>query len=166
MKVKLALVVILALVACDAGADEPVIRAKSSTPAPAPSSTPNRLDGLTLELELATGTVRSGGALRSWLDIKNHSGATIVDPECWLGAARFGLIPADDPEAELWQAIVVDCGGPFRMKDGYIDRHQGPTFQASTTYGDPLPPGDYIAALEIEGFSRRLQQPIEIVAAP
>lgn len=162
MKVKLLLVAMLALVACDPAADGRPVQPQAPSPSAMPSSQP--LDALSIELQLASTTVESGRAVGSSLEIKNDSGTTVTDPECWLGAVQFALIPADEPDAELWQQIVVDCGGPFRMKDGFTDRLTGPDFQASTMHGQPLPPGDYIAALEIEGFSTRLMQPIEIVA--
>ena len=104
--------------------------------------------------------------MSSWLDVENASGRTVTDGGCWLSAGRFAVVPADQPDAELWQAVVVDCVGPRDMHDGYVDRLAGPDFQASDMYGEPLPPGSYVAAVEIEGFSTRLAQPLEIVAAP
>ena len=39
----------------------------------------------------------------------------------------------------------------------------GPTFSATDMYGDPLPPGEYVAAMELELLSRRLFVPVTIV---
>ena len=85
-----------------------------------------------------------------------------MDPGCVIGSGRYALIPVDDPEAELWLQPVVDCQGPTKMRDGYRDRSSGPTFRARTKHGDPLPSGRYIATLEIEGYSERLQVPVEV----
>ncbi|HEV3471915.1 MAG TPA: hypothetical protein VG408_01740 [Actinomycetota bacterium] len=94
--------------------------------------------------------------------MRNDSGKTIIDPECVIGSGRYALVPVDDPDAELWLEPVVDCGQAFRMPDGFIDRSGGPTFPARTKYGDPLPPGDYLATLKIEGYSKPLQEPVEV----
>ncbi len=72
------------------------------------------------------------------------------------------MIPADDPDAELWGTIVTDCGGPFRMEPGFKDRFSGPTFQATTAQGEPLAPGDYLAALDLRGRAERLLVPVEV----
>ncbi len=70
-------------------------------------------------------------------------------------------MPVDDPDSELWQQYVMDCSGPFEMPDGYDDEHGSFDFAARTKTGEPLPPGEYIAALEIEGYGR-LEQPVTV----
>jgi hypothetical protein len=67
-----------------------------------------------------------------------------------------------DPDAELWLQPVVDCGGPFKMRDGFLERSSGPTFPARTQQGESLEAGSYIASLAIEGYSDRLEVPIEV----
>lgn len=85
-----------------------------------------------------------------------------MDPACVIGSGRYALVPIDDPDPELWLRPVVDCQGPTEMRDGYRDRSSGRTFFARTKHGEPLPPGDYIAALEIEGYSERLEVPVKV----
>ena len=47
------------------------------------------------------------------------------------------------------------------MKPGF--RYEGSlTFYARTKYGEPLPPGDYLAALEIRGLSERVEYPVTV----
>ncbi|HEX2241198.1 MAG TPA: hypothetical protein VHJ82_08685 [Actinomycetota bacterium] len=120
------------------------------------------MDGLTITLVLEQSTVRSGHEIASFLDIRNDSGKAITDPRCLRVSTSSALVPADDPDAELWQQGVVDCGGPFIYEAGFIDRRTGPTFMARDKFGEPLAPGDYLAALEIPGYSQRLTQPVEV----
>jgi hypothetical protein len=94
--------------------------------------------------------------------VRNDSGKTVTDPGCLIGSGRYALVPVNDPGAELWLDPVVDCSGPFRMPDGFTDRYSGPRFPARTKYGEALPPGDYIATLQIEGYSERLTQPVAV----
>ena len=158
---------LLTLVSCDAASDQSSRPAQATaSPSTAPTASKQPLDGLSIELRLASESVAAGRVVASFLDVANNSGRTVVDQSCWLAAGRFGVVPADEPDAELWQAIVVDCGGPRRLEDGFVDRFSGPDFQATDMHGEPLPPGGYVAALEIEGFSERLLQPLEIVATP
>lgn len=125
-------------------------------------ATARRFDALTLSLKLEKTSVPSGGEIESELVIQNRSGKRITDPGCLLGAGRYALVPVDDPAAELWLVPVVDCQGPFVMGDGFSESYSGPTFLAATKFGDPLPPGRYIASLEIEGRSDRLEQPVDV----
>jgi hypothetical protein len=121
-----------------------------------------RFDALTMTLELDETSVRTGGEIESRLLIENRSGKTVTDPGCLIAAGRYSLIPMDEPDAELWLAPVVDCQGPFTMPDGFEESYSGPTFPAATKFGDPLPPGRYIASLHIEELSDRFQQPVVI----
>jgi hypothetical protein len=121
-----------------------------------------RFDALSITLELDESSVRTGGEVESRLLIENRSGNTITDPGCLIGAGRYALVPIDEPDAELWLAPVVDCQGAFAMPDGFEESYSGPTFPAATKFGDPLPPGRYIAALKIDGLSGRLEQPVVV----
>lgn len=123
---------------------------------------PGRFDELTITLELKASSVQSGGEVGSSLTVRNDSGETIVDPSCLIGAGRYALVPVDDPDAELWLQPVVDCSGTFKMADGFMERSAGPTFLARTKHGEALPPGEYTATLEIEGYSERLEEPIKV----
>jgi hypothetical protein len=123
-----------------------------------------RFDALSFTLRLRSDRVPSGGTLLSRLVVANRSGRTVVDPACALGETRSGLVPVDQPDAEpwLWMHPVVDCGGPFAMKSGFRDAWQGPDFPARTQFGDPLPPGDYAAVLEIVGLSSPLTYAVTV----
>ena len=120
------------------------------------------LEGLTIELILGKESVAAGDNLRSELVFQNRSGEVVIDPQCYIASANFGLVPADDPGAELWGSIITDCGGPFRMEPGFKDRFSGPTFQATTPQGEPLAPGDYLAALKLRGRAERFLVPVEV----
>lgn len=158
--------IVVLLSACQSTtAPAPVTQAPSTTSTPTQRQrvAPGHFDGLTITLELKALSVRSGATIGSTLTVRNDSGKTIIDPECVIGSGRYALVPVDDPDAELWLQPVVDCSGAFKMPDGFIERSAGPTFRATTKHGEALPPGQYIATLEIEGYSERLQQPVEVV---
>jgi hypothetical protein len=121
-----------------------------------------KFDGLTITLGLKTSSVPSGGEVGSSLTVRNDSGKTIVDPSCRIGAGRYALVRVDDPDVKLWLRPTVDCSGVFKMPDGFIERSAGPTFPARTKHGQALSAGEYIATLEIEGYSERLEEPIEV----
>ena len=126
------------------------------------SAAPQRFDELDLRLELTSSEVASGGELATTLIVENRSGHELTDSGCQIGAGRYALIPVDERSAELWLVPEVDCSGPFVMADGFAERSDGPTFLARTKFGESLPPGDYIAALQIEGRSDRLEYPVQI----
>jgi hypothetical protein len=155
----------LALTACQASTDSsyaaPPVGPRTVTSTET-DETPPIFDELDIRLELKASSVRAGDQVGSFLTVRNRSGGTVTDPRCLLASGRYALVPVDDPEAELWQQIVVDCGGPFKMSSGFSDRWAGPSFLARTKFGEALPPGDYIATLEIKGYSQRLAEPIEI----
>jgi hypothetical protein len=119
------------------------------------------LDGLDVRLDLGD-SVASGGELRSQLIVENPSGHDIVERGCQLGTGRYALVPVDDPDAELWIQPEVDCGGDWVIPDGFADTYDGPTFPATTRFGDPLPPGDYLAVVEIDGLRERLSYPVRV----
>ncbi|MCZ7530391.1 MAG: hypothetical protein M5U31_08595 [Acidimicrobiia bacterium] len=140
----------------------------SSSTSPGPSTTTHEIGpasievfgGLTVRLVFEELTVESGDQLPNRLQVENTSGHPVTDPGCVLGATAAAIIPADDPEAELWMQTIVDCEGPFEFPDGSSDEWDGPRFIAATPTGEPLPPGDYIAAVEIDG--QRLEYPVEV----
>jgi hypothetical protein len=145
-----------------------------ATPASAPSATveglaapsaepqpAKRFDDLDIALELDSTTVAAGAELEGEVVVENRSGHKVVDPGCWLAASGSAVVPPDDPEAELWLQVVVDCAGPNTIHPG-DEQRDAITFIAATKYGDPLPPGDYVAAVEYRGLSRRLEVPIEV----
>ena len=94
--------------------------------------------------------------------MENRSGKPVRDPGCRLYAPNYGLVPESDPDAELWGQVVVDCAGPNVMEPGYKDRFAGPTFRATDKFGDPLPPGDYIATMRLELRAEAITAPVEI----
>ncbi len=108
------------------------------------------LGGLTVEL-IVPPSVRSGGSLQTTMRAENKSEQPVTDPGCQLGAARFGLLPVEDPDGGLWQGYTVDCGGPFTYEPGASEEYTGFAFRATDAYGTPLTPGDYLAAWEVDG---------------
>ncbi len=152
----------LVLTGCDTEATQSSTPRATETPAPSSTKASQPFDRLTIELELRSTIVTSGGSVGSRLIVRNESGRPVTDPGCRLYAPSYGLIPADDPDAELWGQVVVDCSGPFTFKPGYVDRSVGPTFQAADKFGDPLPPGEYLAGMALEGLSERILVPIEV----
>lgn len=115
-----------------------------------------------ISVELASVHVTSGETLASSLVVENPSAKTVIDPDCSIGGGRYALVPVDDPDAEVWVQVTVDCGGPNRMEPGYREESSGPDFPAHTKYGDPLPPGEYLAVLEVQGLSQRLEYPVTV----
>lgn len=111
---------------------------------------------------LASDHVPSGETLASQLVVENPSDQAVVDADCSIGGGRYAIVPADDPEADVWVQVTVDCGGPYRMRPGFREESSGPDFPALTRYGDPLPPGEYLAVLEIQGLSQRLEYPVTV----
>lgn len=138
---------------------QPSISSRAESPA---TPAPGRFDALSISLRLHSTTVQRGKTLRSRAIIENNSPNTVVDPACVIAEGRYALVPVDEPDAELWVRPLTDCGGPFRMPPGYRDEYRGPDFFARTKYGDPLPPGDYLAALDIKGLSQRLEYPVTV----
>jgi hypothetical protein len=134
----------------------------STTPASAAPAGSQLFDPLDITLIFETSEVPSGGELASTMTIANHSGHEIVDPDCRRGSAAYGVVPADDPNAELSLRSTADCGGPFAMPDGFEATYAGPTFLATTSTGEPLPPGDYLAVYDLEDRSEPLRYPITV----
>jgi hypothetical protein len=121
-----------------------------------------RFDALAISVDLRSSRVTSGKTLYSHLIVENPSDTTVIDPSCTLASGRYALVPVSDPDAELWVQPVVDCDGPYKMKPGFRAEWSGPAFPAHTKYGDPLPPGEYLAVLEIRGLSQRLEYPVTV----
>ena len=121
-------------------------------------------DSLTIVLELESNRVESGGTIQSTISVKNESGRPVTDPGCLLNSYSFAMLPADDPDGELWQQVVVDCSGASTMGAGSTDRFSGPSFQASTMRGDPLPPGEYLATMSLPKRTGRFSVPVTITS--
>lgn len=117
--------------------------------------------GLTVRLVFDDTTVESGDQLPNRLQAENRSGHPVTDPGCVVGQTASAIIPADDPEADLGPVNETDCGGPRDFPDGFSDEWDGPFLVAATTAGEPLPTGEYIAAVEIDG--QRLEYSVEVV---
>ena len=165
---KRALVVALVLLAASACSDSDEGSSAARPPSPVSSPEPSRsgptpFDRLTIRLELSREEVGPGGGIPSLISVRNTSDRSVTDPGCLLYAPRYALIPADDPTADLWGSVVVDCAGSNTMRPGFRETSVGPTFSATDMYGDPLPPGEYVAAMELELLSRRLLVPVTIV---
>ena len=155
---------------CSADEVKPATEAVESTTTPsvaarAPSSAvpaTGRFDPLSISVTLGSATVQQGETLPSRAFIENSSTKVVVDPACVIAEGRYALVPVDQPDAELWVRPMTDCGGPHRMPPGYREEYRGPDFFAQTKYGDPLPPGDYLAVLDIRGLSQRLEYPVTV----
>lgn len=126
------------------------------------------LDPLTLSLafegrDVASSLqVKTGDSLQSELGVVNGSKATVIESGCVIGAARYGLIPLDQPDSELPFGATVDCSGDLDMEPGFSEARTGPEFRATTPQGDPLPPGQYLAVMDIHGRSDRLVYPVTV----
>jgi hypothetical protein len=121
-----------------------------------------KLDGLTFRLELDRTGLQPGDQTGATLLVQNNTDEAIIDPGCYVGAGKFGLVPADDPGATLEYEIVVDCSGPNTFDPGFEDAYSSYDFRAATIYGDPLPPGEYLASLRLRGFSERISAPVTV----
>lgn len=154
------LVVCLALLGGACGEARPAAAGAAFDTAETSPSEGGRLDGLTLTLTLERTTFEPGRTIAAEVRVQNRSDSTIVDPSCLIGAERTGVIPRDEPDAQLWNAIVVDCGGELRMPPGYAETFDVHYLRATDAEGEPLPEGEYLAALELSGFSERLAVPI------
>ena len=161
MRATIMLAVLVLMVGASCSEEQDPSLSASSTGSPT-GSDPQPFDRLSITLELTRTEVQAGGQIGSRLVVENHSGEPVTDPGCLLSAPSFALIPVDDPDAELWGQIVVDCSGPTTMGPGFEDRFSGPTFRATDKYGDPLPSGDYLAALELQRSSKRFTVPVSI----
>lgn len=134
-----------------------------ASPEPAPSASGrDRFDPLSLSLEFATTTVEAGAELPTRALLENDSTEVVVDPACMIAEGRYALVPIDQPEEELWVRPMTDCGGPHRMPPGYREEFDGPLFFARTAGGEPLPPGEYLAVLDIRGLSQRLEYRVTV----
>lgn len=127
-----------------------------------PKTERSDFDKLTIRLEFDQTSVASGEVLTSTLVVENATSGTITDTGCRIGSGAYALVPADAPDAEAWLRPIVDCGGNFDMPPGFADRSEGPGFIASNKIGEALPPGEYLAVLDIDGRSERLSHPVTI----
>ncbi len=117
--------------------------------------------GLSVELVVPS-AVESGAEVPTRLRVANRSDGPLTDPGCALSSGRYALIPVDDVSAELWVQPVVDCGGPYTYEVGAAEEYDGPGFIAASKLGEPLPPGRYLAAWEVN--DQRLEYPITVTA--
>ncbi len=159
------------LVTSCASEPRPIDPASAASPKPAPSKREGegparRFDRLTMSLELRSDHVAPGGKIPSMVSVRNDTRRPVTDPSCLLASYSFALLPAESPNGELWGQVIVDCSGKFVMKRGYVNAYKGPTFVAADKYGEPLPPGDYVAVMEIRQRSERFVQPVTVRVQP
>ncbi|WP_300681532.1 hypothetical protein [Nocardioides sp.] len=128
------------------------------------SAQAQRFDSLDLRLTLADSHVAGGRSVHSTWAIANRSKDPVVDPGCQVAAYRYAIVPVDEAnnETDLWGAYIIDCSGPRTMEPGYDETYPGPDFPARTANGTALPPGNYVAMVEIPGRTGRLTQPITV----
>lgn len=125
------------------------------------------LDGLALSLnfdEVESGpiSVQSGGSIASTLKVANYSKSDVTVPVCSLGSYGFGLIPLDTSDVPTPMQIWADCDGDLQVAAGTQRSRVGPTFRAVTPSGNSLPPGQYLAVMELRDRSERLVYPVVI----
>lgn len=158
--------VVLAGCASEPRSDEPSASAPPPTSASSSTSTAGRgpssgvFDSLSVTLSLHASEVRQGKTLRSTLTFENGSRTVVTDPACLRVTGSHALVPVDEPDAELWMRSIVDCLGDLKMPPGYTERIRAYEFYARTKYGEPLPPGEYLAVIDLQG--QRLEQPVTI----
>lgn len=133
----------------------------SATIVEPPGPSASGLNRLTFEVEIEEDAITPGAKTSLRVTVRNESNKTITDPGCYLGQTSAAIIPVGKTDAELWLQVIVDCSGPFKMKPGYEDT-RSVLLIARTKYGEPLNPGQYIAALEIRGVHQRFEIPIEV----
>src|SRR5919106_6949467 len=75
------------------------------------------LDALAIELRVPE-TVASGDELPTTMVVENPSDHAITDPGCEVSSYRYGLVPEDEPDSDLWQGVTVACEAPFTMEPG------------------------------------------------
>ena len=157
--VRLGLLAVPLLLLTAACGDETIVPAGSSgTPEASgspPSGSPPResgkrgLESLDLTLDPDSSTVRAGENLKVKLTTENYTDKTVKDKACYLNNYSIGLIPADEPDTVPWSSVITDCGGPSFLEPGYSETRTM-VFRATDMYGDPLEPGDYLAAIVFE----------------
>jgi hypothetical protein len=166
MKRAIAAGLLLVLAACG-GSDSSAESEPAGAPAAPESVTTSpedggKIDGLTLRLVLDRNVLGPNDQTGATLLVQNDTDKPIVDPGCFVGAGEFGIVPADDPNADLEYSIVVDCAGPYTFKPGFGDKYESYTFRAATIEGEALPPGDYLASLQLQGYSKRVSAPTTV----
>lgn len=147
--------------ACATPAAAPSATVESLPVPPAEPQGGKRFDDLDLTIRLDSPTVTRGASLEGALVVENRSDYEVIDPGCRLAASSSAIVPPGDPGAELWRRVVVDCAGAHTIRPGDRMRYEM-TFTAATKHGDPLPPGDYVVAVEYRGLSRRLETPVTV----
>jgi hypothetical protein len=125
----------------------------------------NPLDELAIELRVPE-SAATAEELPTTMALANPSDHAITDPACERPSYRYALVPESEPDSDLWQAVIVDCGGLFTMEPGYKAEFDGPTIIAATRYGVPLDPGKYVATVEWSaGPFQRLTYPVTVTEA-
>ena len=120
------------------------------------------LDELIMKLRLERDRIAPGRGVGSTFIVRNETGEAIIDRNCALLSVRFGIVKS--PNAQLYQAIVGNCGEPRRILPGTKLVLRGPRFTATSSSGEPLAPGQYLAVVKMEGRSERLIAPVEVTA--
>jgi len=117
-----------------------------------PTTVPTgQLAGLSIELILDQAVLAPGGETSASLHVQNDTDAPIEQLGCTLANTRFGVVPADQPDAPLHGRSMTDCSGePFVMDPGFDETWAGHSFNAVDVDGDGLPPGDYLAVIEAD----------------
>lgn len=123
------------------------------------------LDDLTYQLEPRQAETVSGRDVRTRLLISNESDRHVIRPPCFLfsGEDRWGLLPIDRSDAAVSQTAVANCfQQPTLLPPGHVEELIGP--EISSRFKGHLPPGRYLAALDLFGVTERLTVPVTLVS--
>ncbi len=88
-----------------------------------------------------------------------------MDPACLVGNASYALVPANQPDTPAWVTAGDYCDAEFLFYDGFVDISEGPRIPAVSQSGEPLPPGEYLAVIDIPLRSERVVLPVTVVEA-
>ena len=96
--------------------------------------------------------------------VRNDSGGPITIPACETSVGPRGIVPASQPDAELWLNVTVDCGGPRTIATG-DEESWTETVYARDKYGTAYEPGPHLVGRKVRGVQERLLVPITVVAS-
>lgn len=145
-------------------------------PAQQPSDSYSDLDGLELRLEVMSSSIRAGQPVQGVLLIHNTTDELRHLNECTTGLMQWGLIPADDPEADPAPRSMIDCydtptisvpgGGDGRlpvdlMNGGFHAQNEDPE-RFSGGYLGTLPGGTYLAVAEVRGKTSTVRMTVPV----
>lgn len=154
--------------------DGPVISDPGvSRPSERPSKVYSSLDGLAFRFELGSDTISAGQPVPGTLVVRNTTDRELVLNECTVGLIQWGLVPADDPEADPPPRDIIDCYDdpvvtvPANSETRRPLDPSGVGFRAqraerATLPLGTLPGGDYLAVVEVPGEETTVRATIPV----